>query len=738
MTAPASVEAIRARARRRAACDVVLVALPPACVLALFAWRFSGAVAALLVAALAAAVAGVVVHRRLRRYDHRWLASRLDGARGDLDDSSGLLFADGEALGPLQRLQRARIVQRLEARPAPELSPPWSRRAIAAAWLSSIAIVLALFLWPRSTVQPVRNDGAPARAAAVSAEPHLVAATLHVQPPAYTGIPATQGDSLDAKASVGTRLRWTLRYAPQPPGVALVFHDGRRIDLRRDGDAWTADSALQASALYRIVPEGVAGAASSPLHRLDAVPDQPPRIRVLAPERSLTLLTPGQREWRLAFEATDDHGVSAQARLQVTRTEGTGENIRFHDHAITLRGTGDARARRFEARLSPSSYGLQRGEDLVARLEVLDNRAPQPQQARSPGVILRWPAEPVVGAEGLEGMARQVLPAYFRSQRQIIIDAEALLKEKPRLAQDEFARRSDSIGVDQRLLRLRYGQFLGEESEGGRGLPTSDLPTSDAHDDDDDHDHDHAEDAAGAGHAHDHGEPGPPAGPAAGFGQADDLLETFGHTHDIPEAATLLDPETREILRGALREMWQSELHLRQAAPQQALPYANRALPFAYKALEYIKQVQQATRIYLARVGPELPPIDETRRMGGDRKGIASRALGPLAPTPDDVDAAPARAWRALANDRAPEDGADLDALHTWLRTNEARVPDALDVFAAIDEVRGDPACAPCRARLRALLWSASPQPHAQAPRRAPPDDVGRRYLDALQQGPAR
>ena len=148
--------------------------------------------------------------------------------------------------------------------------------------------------------------------------------------------------------------------------------------------------------------------------------------------------------------------------------------------------------------------------------------------------------------------------------------------------------------------------------------------------------------------------------------------------------------------------------------------------------------MQQATRIYLARVGPELPPIDETRRMGGDRTGIASRALGPLTPMPDDVDAAPARAWRALANDRTPADGADLDALHTWLRTNEARVPDALDVFAAIDEVRGDPACAPCRARLRALLWSASPQPHAQAPRRAAPDDVGRRYLDALQQEPAR
>ncbi len=730
MSAPARVESVRARARRRAACDFALVALPLAGSLALLAWRFSGGVAALLVALSALVTAGVAVHRRLRRYDERWLASRLDEARPDLDDSSGLLFAKDAALGPLQRLQRARIVDRLEARPAPDLSPPWSRRAIAAAWLLSAGLAAVVFLWPPSATQPAEGDRRGPTRVSDAAEPRLVAATLQVQPPAYTGIAATQGESLDARAPVGTRLRWTLRYAPQPAAVALVFHDGPRIDLRRDGEGWTADSVLQASALYRIVPEGVAGAATSPLHRLDAIPDQPPRIRVLAPERSLTLLAPGQRDWRLVFEATDDHGVSAQARLQVTRTEGTGENLRFHDHVLTLRGTGDARTRRFEAQLSPSGYGLQRGEDLVARLEVLDNRAPQPQQARSPGVILRWPAEPVVGAEGLEGMARQVLPAYFRSQRQIIIDAEALLKEKPRLAQDEFARRSDSIGVDQRLLRLRYGQFLGEESEGGRGLPTSDLPTSDAHDDDDDHDHDHAEDAAEAGHAHDHGEPGPPAEPIAGFGQADNLLETFGHTHDIPEAATLLDPETRETLRGALREMWQSELHLRQAAPQQALPYA-------YRALELIKQVQQAERIYLARVGTQLPPIDEGRRLTGKREGIASRPLPKLAAARGDD--ALSSAWRVLEADRPGADTAvALDALQAWVDANRERVEDPLSWIERIDALRGDPGCGSCREALRALVWGSLPRPAGGVSRRAGEDVEGRRYLERLRAAEAR
>src|SRR5690606_1991140 len=148
------------------------------------------------------------------------------------------------------------------------------------------------------------------------------------------------------------------------------------------------------------------------------------------------------------------------------------------------------------------------------------------------------------------------------------------------------------------ILRLRYGQFLGEEAEGApRPPPTHDADATQAgdheagtaHHDDDGHDHANESGARGTG--------------APMMGREQDVLAEYGHTHDHAEAATLLDPDTRATLKQALDQMWQSELHLRQGRPDQALP-------FAYKALGFIKEVQQATRIYLARVGPELPPID--------------------------------------------------------------------------------------------------------------------------------
>ncbi|WP_407351054.1 hypothetical protein [Luteimonas sp. R10] len=765
MTAEARLGQSLRAARRRSLVDAALCAVPLVVLAAAVAWRSGGADAAIAIGLLAIALAATAVVWRARRLDTRWQQRRLNQRRRDLDDSADLLFADAAALGTLQRLQRARLRQRLADAPTPDLRPAWSRRRNALAWLLALPLALAVLLWPACDSGQGAASRADAAGAAATGTPRLVAQTLRITPPAYTGLPEREIGGLEAKAPEGSRLHWSLRFAPQPASAGLAFHDGERLALDRDGDAWTAARVLDRSTLYRVLPAGVAARPAPPLQRLDAVADRPPRVRVLAPERSLTPMTAGQRSWALAFEADDDYGVAAAAQLRITVARGSGENITFDERTRTLRGRGEAARRRFEASLDLAELALAPGEDLVVQLQVQDNRAPRPQSARSPSLILRRPADPVVDTAGLEGLARKVLPAYFRSQRQIIIDAEALQKEKPQLQEARFLQRSDAIGVDQRLLRLRYGQFMGEESEGApRPLPTADagdhahedgheaapsaaLPIDDygqaparerdgdtgehEHEQERDHEHghEHGDEPAGdvdPAHAHDHGT----AEDATTFGREADVLEEFGHTHDIPEAATLLDPQTRETLRSALGEMWQSELNLRQGRP-------DRALPYAYRALELIKQVQQADRIYLARVGSELPPVDGSRRLGGDREGIGRRALPAVAG--EDGEGAAARIWRALgeaptggdADDDAP---LELDALEDWLRGDAARVEDPLAYAAAIDALRNEPDCRACRDRLRALLWTALVRPPAAVPRRAAADEAGRRYLDALRE----
>ena len=242
--------------------------------------------------------------------------------------------------------------------------------------------------------------------------------------------------------------------------------------------------------------------------------------------------------------------------------------------------------------------------------------------------------------------------------------------------------------MDQRLLRLRYGQFLGEEAEE-------------------------------PGHEEEHDAGAPPAEENA----ATALVEQFGHVHDIPEAATLLDPETRKLLKSALDAMWQAEGELRLGRPAQALPHE-------YRALRFIKQVQQANRIYLARVGLELAPVDMARRLGGKREGIAPRQAPAVAPAADAP--APALAlWTALQR-------GELESARRAAEAWEAQVgaepdaEDALAVLAALDRWRADPRCDRCVADLRAALWPRLPAtPAALAPRERA-DARGRAYLEAL------
>lgn len=716
------------RARRRRAAITLLLGLPWALAATALALRLGGFDIACVVGTLALLASVAIATLHARRLDRRWLQHQLDGS-GRSEDSADLLFVDTATLNPLQQRQRAHVLALLQ-HAMPELRPHWPRRALAACWIIGLAIALFALAWPRGDAGPRPVPARTAPGTAAAGPLRLQSTRLRIDAPAYTGQPAVTRNALDAKVPADSRLAWSLRFDRAPDAAWLQFHDGRRLPLREQDGEWRAQDVARRPVLYRVVSEPAL--ADARLHRLDVVADRAPLVRVLEPAASLVLGTPGQQQWALRFEATDDHGVAAQAKLSLTITQGSGENITFIQRSVTLTGSGDAAARRFAHTLDLSALGAQPGNDVIAQLEVRDNHAPTPQTGRSSSVILRLPSAEVALTAELEGRIKKTLPAYFRSQRQIIIDAEALIRQRRDLANDDFVKRSDAIGVDQRILRLRYGQFLGEESEGApmppptSDLPTSDVPQPEAHDDEHEHGHEHEHGQAGAhdGHGHDHGGTAARSDTPPVFGSATDVLTEYGHTHDHAEAATLLDPQTRATLKAALDQMWSAEGELRQGRPEQALP-------FAYKALGFIKQVQQAERIYLARVGPELPPIDEGRRLGGERAGLASRELPLAARTPPDP--AIVQAWQQLGDDTGTP---DLDALAGWQQRNAAFLPDALDLAAAIEQLRITPDCTDCRQRLRAQLWRALQRPLPQAMRRSATDAMGQRYLDALEAQP--
>lgn len=697
--------------------------------LSLLGWRLNASVGAIVAGIVGLLLAVVLVWQWIRRIDARWIARRLDQRHPAMEDSAELLFRDVAAMNALQRLQHERLRARVESAADLDLRDRWPQRGLLInAGVAIAALAVTAIINPQGSsnlIGQVAESGSNKPAFST-----LQQISLAIEPPAYTGLPAHVESTLEGKAARDSLLRWTLRISPRPASANLSFHDGSTLALIRSGDDWSGERRLASSVLYRLDLGNAPALADQRLHRIDAVPDLAPEIIVIEPERSLSLLTLDQKTWPLRFEARDDYGLG-DAQLLITLAQGSGENITVREQSLAVVGSELAAAdqrpglhRSYSADLDLAALGFGRGDDVIVRLSVADNAQPQPNITRSASFILRWPPEATSEGVGMEGLVQNTLPAYFRSQRQIIIDSEKLVADKAVTSDEDFMIRSDTIGVDQKILRLRYGQFLGEESESGQSAAPK---SSDEHDDD--HEHidgdDHAKDKQATqqdalANDHDHANEGDAS---QRFGDATNVLAEYGHTHDHAEAATLLDPETRRILKAALDEMWQAEMHLRLGAPELALPYEHRALG-------YIKQVQQASRIYLARVGLELPELDETRRLTGKRDDVSDRADALIAA--DAEHAIIATTWQTL--DSGGDAATALQSLERWVRERETALPDALGLIASIDNLRRDPQCGDCRQRLQAQLWPLLPNAAARATPRVRDDAAAEAWLDALPQ----
>jgi hypothetical protein len=502
-----------------------------------------------------------------------------------------------------------------------------------------------------------------------------------IQPPVYTGRKTRRGRHWDIEAEAGSIVSWRIGVSPSARSGALITSGGDTV--RFDSTAGGTRSArleVERSTLYFVtVRDSTGRVVNSDFHQLTVIPDAAPTVTVVTPEPRTTIAPGASSAVPLRVLVGDDYGIS-QTRLVATLTTGQGEGVKFREQELEL---GRA-ARRpdgrigslFERELDPRQLGLGPGDELYFYIIARDNRQPQAQETRSETFFITLADTASVLTADFTGLAINLVPEYFRSQRQIIIDTEKLLAEKSRITAAEFKNRSESIGFDQHLLRLRYGEIVGDEIVEG------------------------------------------------------DVDPGARHEHDIEDNATRLAPQVKATLQASLAQMWQAELRLRTFDPA-------GALPFEYRALELLKEVQQSARVYVRRVGFEPPPLEPDRkRLTGDLSKIGrptvSRDLAERDSLPAIRDAlailrrAPAsadvpaleRAGQELAQLAVAEPGRHLDALRR-LRT-------------LIDSLSAGSRCADCVSSLEADLVRALPPPRPNTAGPELPSGVARRYFDML------
>jgi len=644
---------LHALVRRRAA--TWLLPLLPVAALAIANNNLSTPVPPAVLAALAATAAlwAAIDFTIWRKRIEDKLPSWLNAAVPELEDSSAMLAAPpGTPLGELQRIRLlGRIGSALTDERLGNIAKQKSRfNAIPLA----LAIVAAASAWAYAAAHSAAHSTPQDQDPAVQAGA-VAGISLRTEPPAYTGVHPSEGAPRDLQVPQQSKVRWCAVNAD----AAIELGDGQTLQTPAGKCAeWTAiDSTFWRN---RRNP--------SQRYTIRVTPDLAPQVTIAAPNESVSVLKPEALSAQISVSVSDDYAVT-RATLHMTLARGSGENIRFTDKETPLPASPDPRKRSWNKQWLLKELGMEPGDELYFFVRASDN-APVPHIAQSPTYTLRLPGPPGEAQEStaLPSLAK---PENLRSQRQIIIDTEQLVADMPRLGAAEVRSRSEAIAGDQAKLRLRYGQFLGEESS---------LFGGDEHDDD-----------------HAHGGAANTKGPG-GFGTGNIAAE-YGHTHDQEGNATIFDPATKEVLRRALRAMWDAEKQLRAIAPKPALPPE-------YKALGAIKELQQAERVYLHRTAFVPPAIKEEKRMTGEMTGAASY-----------------RRAQAAANEFVPGDVRDLvqalggdGALPALWRkaAREAvvRLPDdeqRLAAQAAVQDVADG--CQPCRAKLRAWLRATIEQP---------------------------
>jgi hypothetical protein len=508
------------------------------------------------------------------------ISNFLDQHYPELEESSSLVLKSGDELNLLETLQLAKIEVHLQQ--IPQSHPSFLKRIKLALLLLIVALGINWLARKHTSSISIVNHTAISSEKSTVPEnilPEISAVNVTVNPPAYTGKTAREQDKFTLNVEDGATVTWKISTNIAVKQVLLLFNDKEIIALKSLStrkNQWQTQKQVNKPGFYQVNVDG----KLSDLYQVQIITDQPPVIHIKSPKQ-YTYIDAGEAQ-KISIDAAinDDYGVG-NALIFATVAKGSGEAVKFKEYKLDFSTSFSGHQPQYNLQklVNLPALNMEPGDELYFYIQATDTRQ---QQSRTD--VYTVSIQDTAQLLSMDGMLSGVnqKPEFFRSERQIILDTEKLLKDKDSISTEKFNNRSNDLGIDQKLLRLRYGKFLGEESE-------SDINPADDKED--------------------------PVGDINNYGNAAVILDKYTDKHDNAEDAQFFDPELKKQLKATLTEMWKAELQLRLYKPQDALP-------FEYKALRLLKDLQQKSRMYVAKTSYNPPPLKLEKRLSGDLSKI--------------------------------------------------------------------------------------------------------------------
>ncbi|MDZ7648642.1 MAG: DUF4175 family protein [Cytophagales bacterium] len=436
--------------------------------------------------------------------------------------------------------------------------------------------------------------------------------TIEVTPPAYTAIKKSTAESPHLLIPEGSRINWTVDFSDEITQATILFSRKDSVVMKKTEDSsYSASIAANESGFYQIQWKHNNETITSDFYKIELIKDQVPKVTIDNLNQFTRLSFSDKLSVPVKSTVRDDYGLT-DASIIATVSKGSGESVKFREERLRFDKPQKISGKDVigEITLNLNKLGMEPGDELYFYVQATDNKTPRPNYNRTETFFIALQDTAKVDFVEDEGLGVDLMPEYFRSQRQIIIESEKLLRERKGMTKQQFNATSNELGYDQKVLRLRYGQFLGEEFEGQIGKAEIEVDHEESmeeviekfsHTHDKENEHNLVADKKPVTIEHAHDDPN----------AKEDPLAAFAHNHDDGEVATFFVQSVRAKLKAALTVMWDAELHLRLFDPEKSLPYQ-------YTALKLLKEISNDSRIYVHRTGFDPPPLKEEKRLTAD------------------------------------------------------------------------------------------------------------------------
>jgi hypothetical protein len=558
------------------------------------------------------------------KVDLKDVANQFDGQFSALENSTGLLLQNPLELTLLGQIQQLKTAERLKEywtkiKLKNNIIPAviFGVCCFMIGWLLRYSGVLSQKTFENSNVtdektmilQPLDTM------VKLNIAPKITNQKVIINPPKYTNMSSVVGAKMQMKVLEGSTISWRVTFDQVLNGVQLQLGD-KNLPLQFKKGSYLKTISARESNFYSFkFLDTLNNAYISEVYAVEVYKDVAPEIKFIGLDQFSSFTYGDKQVLDFKTNVQDDFGIDSVSII-ATVSKGSGESVKFREERLAFDNQYKKHAKNavLNKKIDLVKLGMDPGDELYFYVEASDNKEPKPNKTRSETffAVIEDTVTDVFAVEG--SLGADLMPDYFRSQRQLIIDTEKLISEKSTIKLQEFNFRSNELGFDQKALRLKYGKFMGDESEGPMATTSNSLEEDEnnllegyTHDHDSENEHNLV---AEEEHGHDHeGETSEESD--------ENPLEAYVHNHEDPEASTLFAKSLKSKLKQAMAEMWDAELYLRLYEPHKSLPYQ-------YKALKLIQEIKNSARIYVHRIGFDPPPIKEDKRLSGDIETITN------------------------------------------------------------------------------------------------------------------